>query len=94
MNQKVYEEIKKIVQKYSNGLSKQMDLRKLEMESDNKDHYLIYAVLGVNEEEGQKIDLYQNMGRFLYKYAGSFLEEVAIFCFKYKQYICIITYFL
>jgi type II restriction enzyme len=85
MNQKVYEEIKKIVQKYSNGLSKQMDLRKLEMESDNKDHYLIYAVLGVNEEEGQKIDLYQNMGRFLYKYAGSFLEEVAIFCFKYKH---------
>jgi type II restriction enzyme len=62
-----------------------MDLRKLEMESDNKDHYLIYAVLGVNEEEGQKIDLYQNMGRFLYKYAGSFLEEVAIFCFKYKH---------
>ncbi|HET1342480.1 TPA: ApaLI family restriction endonuclease, partial [Streptococcus pneumoniae] len=25
-------------------------------------------------EEGENIDLYQNKGRFLYKYAGSFLE--------------------
>ena len=30
------------------------------------------------------IDVYQNKGRFLYKYAGSFLEEAAKLCFKAK----------
>ena len=30
------------------------------------------------------IDEYQNMGRFLYKYAGSFLEEATILCFEEK----------
>lgn len=28
--------------------------------------------------------MYQNTGRFLYKYAGSFLEEAATLCFNYK----------
>jgi len=28
--------------------------------------------------------LYQNKGRFLYKYAGSFLEEATFLCFKHK----------
>ena len=45
------------------------------MEADNNSHYLIYRVLGIATEEGKLIDEYQNMGRFLYKYAGSFLEE-------------------
>ena len=34
--------------------------------------------LGISFEEGENIDLYQNKGRFLYKYAGSFLEEAAV----------------
>jgi type II restriction enzyme len=41
-------------------------------------------VLGIDDQEGYMIDLYQNKGRFLYKYAGSFLEEAAIKCFQYK----------
>jgi len=52
-----------------------------EMEEDDKSHYLIYQVLGISDEEGKLIDLYQNRGRFLYKYAGSFLEEATKLCF-------------
>ncbi len=54
------------------------------MKNDDKSHYLIYQVLRVTFEEGELIDLYQNKGRFLYKYAGSFLEEATILCFQYK----------
>jgi type II restriction enzyme len=39
-------------------------------------------VLGVTAEEGNQIDLYQNKGRFLYKYAGTFLENAAKMCLK------------
>ena len=52
------------------------------MESDINSHYLIYKVLGISLDEGKLIDLYQNTGRFLYKYAGSFLEEATILCLK------------
>ncbi|MCI8453653.1 MAG: ApaLI family restriction endonuclease, partial [Lachnospiraceae bacterium] len=45
---------------------------------------LIYRVLGVTNEDGNLIDLYQNKGRFLYKYAGAFLEEAACMCIKHK----------
>ena len=43
------------------------------MERDDRSHFLIYQVLGVAEDEGKLIDVYQNKGRFLYKYAGSFV---------------------
>ena len=39
-------------------------------------------VLGITFTEGKHIDEYQNKGRFLYKYAGSFLEEATILCFE------------
>jgi hypothetical protein len=52
------------------------------MESDNKDHYLIYGVLGISKAEGDLIDIYQNKGRFLYKYAGTFLENAVKMCFE------------
>ena len=52
------------------------------MQADDVSHYLIYRVLGVAEEEGRLIDVYQNKGRFLYKYAGSFLEAATKLCFK------------
>jgi hypothetical protein len=54
------------------------------MKEDDKSHYLIYRVLGISNKEGNLIDIYQNKGRFLYKYAGALLEEVAILCFKFK----------
>ena len=54
------------------------------MKLDDTSHYLLYRVLGVTNEEGNLIDLYQNKGRFLYKYAGAFLEEAAVLCIKHK----------
>jgi len=67
---------------YSSRLLSAIDLRTKEMLSDDVSHYLIYRVLGISYSEGQKIDLYQNKGRFLYKYAGSFLEQATKKCFE------------
>lgn len=54
---------------------------------------MLYRVLKVSLEEGELIDVYQNKGRFLYNYAGSFLEEATILCFKYKFGEDILTHF-
>lgn len=81
---KTYEKINALAQKYSTSLRQKMDERIVEMEADDNSHYLLYRVLGVMEVEGKLIDEYQNKGRFLYKYAGSFLEEAAITCFLEK----------
>jgi len=78
------DEIKKIAAVYRNNLFVKINNRLEEMLIDDNSHYLIYKVLGISFEEGQKIDIYQNKGRFLYKYAGSFLEEIAILCFEYS----------
>lgn len=59
-----------------------MKQRVAEMEADDKSHRLIYRVLGVTDEEGNLIDVYQNKGGFLYKYARSFLEEATQLCFR------------
>ena len=69
---------------YSANLKGKIEARKEEMKADNNSHYLIYRVLGITTLEGQLIDAYQNTGRFLYKYAGSFLEDAATLCFNYK----------
>ncbi|WP_149700958.1 ApaLI family restriction endonuclease [Campylobacter concisus] len=84
MNKEVYILIKNLADKYVNDLKSQVDARVVEMELDDTSHYLIYRVLGISDGEGKLIDLYQNKGRFLYKYAGAFLEEAAFICFKYK----------
>jgi len=76
--------IKYISDEYEKNLNSKIIDRKLEMEGDENSHYLIYEVLGIKNEEGKKIDLYQNIGRFLYKYAGAFVEEITTLCFKYK----------
>ena len=78
------EKIEKLAKKYSDNLNIKVQERVREMAKDNKNHYLIYRVLGISFEEGENIDLYQNKGRFLYKYAGSFLEEAAVLCFNEK----------
>lgn len=84
MEQTVYKTIKELADKYACELKHQVDLRIEEMKDDDTSHYLLYQVLGVTNEEGNLIDVYQNKGRFLYKYAGAFLEEAAIICMKYK----------
>ncbi len=80
----INQEIKNITVKYRQKLKTQIDLRVQEMDVDDKSHYFIYQVLGIDLKEGELIDVYQNKGRMLYKYAGSFLEEITKLCFKYK----------
>ena len=77
-------EIREIADRYARDLKQRVDARVREMRDDDKSHYLIYRVLGITTKEGELIDVYQNKGRFLYKYAGSFLEEAAKLCFKRK----------
>jgi len=76
------EKIKLLADQYAERLKKVTDDRVVEMQLDDVSHYLIYRVLGVQEMEGHLIDVYQNKGRFLYKYAGSFLEQATKLCFK------------
>ena len=80
----IEEEIRNLADKYAANLKARVDTRVAEMEKDDNSHYLIYRALGVSTEEGHLIDIYQNKGRFLYKYAGSFLEEAAKLCFLQK----------
>ncbi|MCI0557980.1 MAG: ApaLI family restriction endonuclease [Nitrososphaera sp.] len=76
------DKIKLLADQYADRLKNAIDERVVEMQGDDVSHYLIYRVLGVTEAEGHLIDVYQNKGRFLYKYAGSFLEEATKLCFK------------
>lgn len=76
------ERLVRIILNYREELQKKIRDRKVEMESDNNDHYVLYNALGFTSEEGYQIDFQQNVGRFLYKYAGSLIEELAIKCFK------------
>lgn len=80
----IRDDIKALASQYATNLKAKIDSRVAEMKSDDTTHYLIYKVLGVADEEGELIDVYQNKGRFLYKYAGSFLEETVTLCFKEK----------
>lgn len=84
MNIEVYDHIKELADKYARKMKHKVDTRMEEMKDDDHSHYLLYRVLGVTGEEGNLIDLYQNKGRFLYKYAGAFLEEAAVLCIKHK----------
>ena len=74
--------IRELANKYAQELERKMSARVIEMATDDKSHYLIYRVLGINDQEGDLIDVYQNKGRFVYKYAGAFLEEAAVSCFR------------
>jgi hypothetical protein len=75
-------QIREMATQYAESLKRVTNQRVKEMESDDTSHFLIYRVLGISHQEGQLIDIYQNKGRFLYKYAGSFLESAAKLCFK------------
>ena len=79
----IEQKINIVIKKYREDLKQKIDKRLLEMKCDDNSHYFIYKVLGITEKEGTLVDEYQNKGRFLYKYAGSFLEEVTILCFEY-----------
>lgn len=71
-----------IVLKYRDELQKKISQREKEMQKDNNEHYIVYNALGISDEEGYEIDFKQNVGRYLYNYAGSMLEKLAIQCIK------------
>ncbi|RCX17247.1 ApaLI-like restriction endonuclease [Anaerobacterium chartisolvens] len=77
-------DIKELSANYTVILKEKVSERIGKMKKDDKSHYLIYRVLGITDKEGDLIDINQNKGRFLYKYAGAFLEQAAFLCFKYK----------
>lgn len=79
------EKIEVLAEEYATTLNSKIANRKEEMKADDNSHYLIYRVLGITTTEGQLIDKHQNTGRFLYKYAGSFLEDAASLCLKFKN---------
>lgn len=78
----VRDDIRTLADEYARLLKEKIDGRVEDMDEDDKSHFLIYQVLGVSDEEGHLIDVYQNKGRFLYRYAGGFLENAAKLCFK------------
>ncbi len=80
----IEEKIRVLAKDYADRLKQKIDARVEEMKSDDKSHFLIYQALGITDEEGQLIDIYQNKGRFLYRYAGSFLEDATKICFQEK----------
>jgi hypothetical protein len=79
----IQQAIRDIALENSTRLLAAIDKRTEEMLIDDVSHYLLYRVLGISRHEGQQIDLYQNKGRFLYKYAGSLLEQATKKCFEY-----------
>lgn len=74
-------EIRALANQYAERLKQRVALRSQEMEDDDTSHYLVYRALGISVEEGALIDLYQSKGRFLYNYAGRFLEAATKLCF-------------
>lgn len=84
MHNDIVNKINELAFHYREELHKKIKERNEEIKNDNLDHTLIYKVLGISDEEGELIDKYQNKGRFLYNYAGNFLQDAAILCFKYK----------
>ena len=77
--------INALADEYAGNLKTKIHNRREEMRADDNSHYLIYRVLGISTSEGALIDEYQNTGRFLYKYAGSFLEEAASLCLFFSN---------
>jgi len=78
----IEEKIRRLAAEYAEQLKEKIDQRVEEMEGDDRSHFLVYRVLGITDEEGHLIDVYQNKGRFLYRYAGAFLEDAAKLCFQ------------
>ncbi|GID97862.1 restriction endonuclease [Amorphoplanes digitatis] len=62
------------------ALARQVEARRRELDNDDTSHQELYRILGVPASECAKIDLYQNVGRFVYKYAGALLEAATRIC--------------
>ncbi len=73
--------IRDLAGQYAARLTQRIEQRVREMADDDISHHLIYRALGISRAEGHLIDVYQSKGRFLYNYAGRFLEEAVKLCF-------------
>lgn len=78
------EKIRDLAVQYADRLKQRINERIAEMQEDDQSHTMIYQALGISDKEGKMIDVYQNKGRFLYRYAGAFLEEATKLCFLYS----------
>ncbi len=78
----IEDSIRSLAIEWSERLRQRINQRIRDMEADDTSHFLIYEVLGISSQEGRLIDEYQNKGRFLYRYAGSFLERATVLCFQ------------
>ncbi|MBE2200833.1 MAG: ApaLI family restriction endonuclease [Anaerolinea sp.] len=81
MTSSTEQQIRELAAKYAADLKQKIDDRIIEMQEDDSSHFLVYRVLGISNQEGQLIDIYQNKGRLLYNAAGRFLEEATKLCF-------------
>jgi hypothetical protein len=81
----IEEKIRRLAAEHAEQLKERIDQRVEEMKEDDRSHFLIYRVLGITDKEGDLVDVYQNKGRFLYRYAGAFLESAAKLCFQVKH---------
>ena len=77
----------KRVKYYRQKLQEKIKERQMEMQQDKNTHYMIYNALGFTDEEGYEIDYQQNVGRFLYKYAGTMVEDLVLQCIKDAGYV-------
>lgn len=77
--------LNEIVERSRASLHKKIKERRVEMAKNNLEHFKLYELLGFSEKEGRKIDLYQNIGRFAYKYAGALLEEATVAVLQYTK---------
>lgn len=70
------ERLDQIVLRQKKQLQKAIERRLAELSQDSQEHFMLYRMLGLPEAECPKVDLYQNVGRFLFNYAGSLIEEL------------------
>lgn len=68
----VRDEIRALADDYARQMKEKIDERVGDMDADDKSHFLIYQVLGISDEEGHLIDVYQNR-------VGSYTDTRAAF---------------
>ena len=73
-------ELHQLAVRIRDSLALQVESRRQDLEADDTSHQELYRILGVPPSECAKIDLYQNVGRFVYKYAGTLLEAATQLC--------------
>ena len=78
MTARLHSALDEIIERNRTLLHQKIEERRVEMAENNRDHFKLYELLGFSKDEGRKIDLYQNIGRFVYKYAGALLEEATV----------------